>query len=383
MDPIYEDQDVRVLGSRFASSRAVVTFSSLNEHERPFGKDFLDRHEVPGVYFVAKWNHWWQPAGCRPAAQAARAYLDSLGPASVMTYGSSMGGFGAALHSRDLGADTVLMLAPQFSVDPAKAPGETRWKAEAGRLTFLHDDLTAQISRTARKILIYDPRTPDQAHADLFAAIPNTELFPTPAGGHAIGHFLLQTSMLQDLVLTALEGRLTWQGYRSLVRQRRRQAGNYWHQLGRAAQARGRACAVDMLHRGAELRPNDVVIQLDYGNILLRERAYEDALPVLMRAVELAPDAPAPRRALSIAFRGLGRLEEAVVAGEEALARRQGSTDLQRILVLALTAAGRHEQALGLITQTIAAEPQNGENTRIRDRVLAAMAAVRKVPAGL
>ncbi|SHK39525.1 hypothetical protein SAMN02745194_04832 [Roseomonas rosea] len=370
MDPIYEDEDVRVLGSRFASSRTVVTFSSLNEHERPFGKDFLDRHEVSGVYFVAKWNHWWQPEGCRAGAEAARRYLEVLKPEGVMTYGSSMGGFGAALHSRRLGAETVLMLAPQFSVDPAKPPHETRWKAEASRLRFLQDDLAAEISLTARKIVVYDPMTPDEAQAELFAALPGTELFKTPSAGHAIGHFLLQTKLLQDLVLTALEGRLSWADYRAQVRERRSVSGNYWHQLGRAAQLRRHGYALELLARGAALRPKDVAIQTDYGNALLRAKAYEEALAVFQHAAELVPEAPAPLRGLSLAHRGLGRMQESVVAAEAAVSRRPGSADLQRVLVNALVAAGELERALEVVTATVAAEPGNAENARLRDRIL-------------
>jgi hypothetical protein len=381
MDPIYEDEDVRVLGNRFGSARAVVTFSSLNEHERPFGKDFLDRHEVSGVYFVAKWNHWWQPEGCRTGAEAARLYLEALRPESVMTYGSSMGGFGAALHSRRLGAETVLMLAPQFSVDPAKPPHETRWKKEASRLRFLQDDLAEEISLTARKIVVYDPMTPDQAQAERFATLPRTELFKTPAAGHAIGHFLLQTKMLQDLVLTALEGRLRWADYRAQVRERRALSGNYWHQLGRAAQRRQHGFALELLGRGAALRPKDAAIQTDYGNALLRAKAYEEALVIFRLAAELVPDAPAPLRGQSLALRGLGRAEESVLAAEAAVSRRSGSPDLQRVLANALVAAGRLDRALEVMDETIAAEPNNAENDRLRGQIAERLRAAQEVRA--
>jgi tetratricopeptide (TPR) repeat protein len=374
MELVFEDDDLRVVGTRFNSPRAVVTFSSLNEHVKPFGKDFLDRHEVPGIYFVAKWNHWWQPEGCRKGIEAAQVYLAATQPQTVMTYGSSMGGFGAAMASRRLGAQTVLMLAPQFSVDPQKPPHETRWRKEAGQIRFLHDDLAAEISPNARKIVIYDNMSPDQAHAELFGALPNTELFGTPWGGHAIGHFLLQTGMLQDLVLQALEGRLTYAGYRTEVRRRRRKAGNYWHQLGRAAQARRRDWSLGLLRRAAELRPSDAVIQLDYGNALLRARELEAALDVFSQTAELAENSPAPLRGLSITYRGLGRTDDAIASAELALSKRPDSTDLQRVLATALFAGKQYDRALDIITSTLQLEPGNAENARLRDRIRAQIA---------
>ncbi|WP_209381257.1 tetratricopeptide repeat protein [Pararoseomonas baculiformis] len=363
------------MAHRFGSSRAVVTFSSLNEHERPFGKDFLDSREITGVYFVAKWNHWWQPEGCRWGVEAAQRYLAAIRPETLMTYGASMGGFGAALHSRSLMADTVLMLAPQFTIDPAKPPSETRWRTEASRLKFLHDDLAPQVSLSARKILVYDTLTPDRAHAELFARIPGTELFRTPAAGHAIGHFLLQAGLLQNLVLRALDGSLTGQGYRALVRERRALSGNYWHQLGRSAHVRRRGFTLELYRRAAALRPNDAVILLDYGNALLRERDAGQALEVFQRAAELAPQSAAPYRGLCHAYRAMGMLDEAVGAGEQAMRLRPQTTDLQRVLVTALLAAGRLERALEVITRTVELEPGLAQNIQLRDRVLARLAA--------
>nr|WP_280842994.1 tetratricopeptide repeat protein [Pararoseomonas baculiformis] len=68
-------------------------------------------------------------------------------------------------------------------------------------------------------------------------------------------------------------------------------------------------------------------------------------------------------------------LDEAVGAGEQAMRLRPQTTDLQRVLVTALLAAGRLERALEVITRTVELEPGLAQNIQLRDRVLARLAA--------
>jgi tetratricopeptide (TPR) repeat protein len=366
---LHEDDDIRVLATRHPTPGAVITFSSLNEHERGFGRDFLDRHAISGVYCIARWNHWYQPAGCRAAVPAILRHLESLPPGPRMTYGASMGGFAAALYSQRLGAEAVLMLAPQFSNDPAKPPHETRWMREAQAIRFEDDDLLPAISRKARKFVVYDSTGEDARHAALFAQVERTELLATPRAGHAMGHFLLQARLLQELVLRGFHGELDWPWYRAAVRRQRALSGNYWRELARAARARRPHFALECLGRAAALRPRDAAILTDYGNALLRAGWIETAAEVFRAAAAIGPQGPAPLRGLAIALSRLGRGETAVQAAEEALALRPGSADLQRVLASALIGAGQAERARRVIEALLAAEPELAENRRLLARL--------------
>jgi tetratricopeptide (TPR) repeat protein len=368
---LYEDSDIRVVASRHPSPGAVVTFSSLNEHQREFGRELFDRSGISGIYCVAKWNHWWQPHGSRLATGLILQALERLPPGPRLLYGSSMGAFGAALFSGRLQADTVLMLAPQFSIDPERPPHETRWRQEASRITFHDDELGSAISRTARKIVLFDSINADLLHAQMLAEIPGTELFATPYGGHAMGHFLLQTRLLQDIVLRAFAGNLDWAWYRAEVRARRRISGNYWNQLAQGAHAGRRSWALECFRRAAELRPQDPVLQNDYANALLRADRAEDAIAVFVLVSQMTPDAPAPLRGLSVAYRRLGRFEESIDHATRALALRPASTDLQRVLALALSGGGQHARALEVMAHVIEAEPDYAENARLQRMILA------------
>ncbi len=366
---LHEDRDIRVLATRHATPGAVITFSSLNEHERGFGRDFLDKHAISGVYCIARWNHWYQPAGCRAAVPAILRHLESLPPGPRMTYGASMGGFAAALYSQRLGADAVLMLSPQFSNDPAKPPHEARWAREAQAIRFEDDDLLPAISREARKFVVYDSTGEDARHAALFAQVDRTVLLATPRAGHAMGHFLLQSRLLQDLVLRGFRGELDWPWYRAAVRRQRRLSGNYWRELARVARPRRPGLALECLGRAAALRPRDPVILNDYANALLGAGWMETAAEVFRTAATAWPGGPAPLRGLAIALGRLGRTEEAVQAAEQALALRPDSADLRRVLALTLLGAGGKERAREIVTGLLAEEPDLAENRRLLARI--------------
>jgi regulator of sirC expression with transglutaminase-like and TPR domain len=366
---LHDDADIRVVATRHAAPGAIITFSSLNEHVRGFGQDFLDRQGISGVFCIAKWNHWYQPPGLRAALPAIRAHLASLPPGPRMTYGASMGGFAAALHSGRLDADTVLMLSPQFSNDPAKPPHETRWAREAARIRFEDDDILPAISRRARKFVVFDSAGEDTAHAALFAQVENTVLLPTPRAGHAMGHFLLQTRLLQDLVLRAFRGELDWPWYRAAVRRQRRLSGNYWRELARIARPRRPDLALECLGRAAALRPRDSAILNDYGNALLRAGWFETAAEIFRAAAAGIPEGPAPLRGLAFALHRLGRPAEAVEAAERALAFRPDSTDLQRVLAQMLAAAGETDRARAMAERLVEAEPEVAENRRLLARI--------------
>lgn len=366
---LYEDSDLQVELSDQGSSSCVVTFTSLNEHEKGFGQKFFDDASVSGIYFIARWNHWWQTEGCAKAVAAAAEALGRLAPHMTMTYGSSMGAFGAALYSQRLRADRVLMLAPQFSTDPAKPPYETRWAREAKRITFIDDDMAGSISPESQKFIVYDPRE-DAHQSNLFALVPNTTLLPIPFGGHNVSHFLQQSELLMPLVRQALGGSLEARSFRKQVRASRAMAGNYWHRLGLRLKPKRLNLALDCLRRAVTLRPRDAAIMLDLGTALVAAKRLVEAVPILRNAAQLAPDAPAPLRALSVAERLRGNNAESVDLAERALTRRPDSTDLQRVLVLALIASGQLQRAERMLDEMDDKNPdQKSDNVQVRNKL--------------
>lgn len=373
--PLFESADLRLVhqaGDRAGS--VVVTFSSLNMHDYPFGDVFFAKHGVQAYHFVATWNHWWQPASVREAVAALVRILAEAGHSRIVTYGSSMGAYGAAMYASELGAQAVLMLAPQWTADPARAPHEKRWAAEARQISFLHDDMGANISTAARKYLVYDPASEDRAHARLYGGVANTVLLPCPDGGHVIGHTLQQSDLLTGLVMEVLDGEIDLARWRDRWVQARRRSGRYWYELGkRAMRHRRPALGLSCLSRAVELRPQEAAFQIDFGYALIKHQQFEQAINAFEAASGLVADHPAPWRGISMARRHLRQPQAAVTAAREAVSRRPRSTDLLRVLTNALIDAEQFGQAADTMLAALDMEPNNQENRRLLD------AAVRKL----
>lgn len=364
---LFESADVRLVhqaGDR--SGSVVITFSSLNIHDHPFGDVFFAKHGVQAYHFVATWNHWWQPASVREAVAALVRVLAEAGHSRIVTYGSSMGAYGAAMYAGAFGAQAVLMLAPQWSADPARAPHEKRWAAEAKEISFLNDDMRANISTVARKYLVYDPASEDRAHATLYGRVPNTFLMPCPDGGHAIGHTLQQSDLLTGLVMEVLDGEIDLARWRDRWVQARRRSGRFWYELGkRAMRLRRPALGLSCLSRAVELRPQEAAFQIDVGYALIKHQRFEEAIKAFEAASDLVPDHPAPWRGMSMARRHLRQPQAAVTAAREALSRRPRSTDLLRVLTSALIEAEQFGQAADTIMAALDMEPNYQENRRL------------------
>ncbi len=132
------------LDNRFASERLIVTFS----HWRPersleaegWLENLLPRLGWAAAHVVCADNDWFlypeTPEAIRLLAGIGKSYRE------VICCGSSMGGYQALRAAKDLGARRAIALIPQFSIDRAKVPFETRWADEIHRVQFqLEGDL--------------------------------------------------------------------------------------------------------------------------------------------------------------------------------------------------------------------------------------------------
>ncbi len=82
----------------------------------------------------------------------------------------------------------TLAIAPQYSVDPAKAPFEHRFDVDVLGIVhnggFIYDDIAAGINPEARTIVVYDPISVDTEHVKLIRACGSIEEFVVPFSGH-------------------------------------------------------------------------------------------------------------------------------------------------------------------------------------------------------
>lgn len=210
----------------------------------------------------------------------------------VVNYGFSMGGYGALLLSAATRAREVFLISPQYAIDPAICPFETRWQEALGQMEARFIDPATIGNRNVAGLVIFDPASRlDRLHAArITQAFPGIGTVPFRFGGHPA------TRILQQAGTVGTMGRLLVQGadrgmIRQLHRKSRRCSSQYWLGLANAVAGRWPDLAV-----GAYLRA------LAIGNIGSREAFVAAArlcdlgeaagLPILRRLYAQETDRP-------------------------------------------------------------------------------------------
>jgi hypothetical protein len=216
-----------------------------------FGQKYFHGRNTACIYLRARESNWFQEPQVLDLAARIRAFL---GPeARVVTYGASMGAYGALLLSGPLGAEKVLAIAPQFSINRARVPWETRWKQAADRIGGFIHDIDAHIAPGARKIVFYDRLSRDRGQVDLFAADASWDLVNLPCASHQVLRFLQETGALKPLLADLFGPGPDTALIRARARANRRSSALYWLTLALYAQRRRPALARAALRRCAEL----------------------------------------------------------------------------------------------------------------------------------
>jgi hypothetical protein len=333
---IFDGNDVR---ARFSPGAAghdliVVTFTGRNQAQsldRPaFGEGFLARAGIPAIHLTVAWNHWYTV----PEMAAALAVVrEAAAPfARRVAYGSSMGGYGALLNARAIGATRVVAISPRFSMDPAKSPFDRQNREEAPRLDLSADDMAGALPCDAALYLLSDTSHLDGRHVAQIraASAGHARTLALPFAGHPAGPFLQEAGLLRDTIRALLlEPEPDLAVLRAQVRRRRTASPTYWELMARCALREGRdALALRAATEAAARAPDRAGCAIALADALWRGGRHDAAFAELRRAVTLAePDAAAraaldgscqaaagPRAALEAALRhapkavGLGRL---------------------------------------------------------------------------
>ncbi|AWI86757.1 hypothetical protein CEW88_23635 (plasmid) [Alloyangia pacifica] len=156
-------------------------------------------------------------------AQAIETIRRHIPPGrEVWTYGASMGGTGALMFARPLGATGVLALYPQASVDLTRASFDPRWMDDRQRIAR-YDDSWLDHAPTANTWLLSDPRfSLDQQHIDMITKDHDgIHLVPLDFSEHSCMRMLLECGMLSATIRSIFDGTFELQAFRSAIRRER------------------------------------------------------------------------------------------------------------------------------------------------------------------
>ncbi len=245
---IYASDHLRVIYRPAGSAHLVVTFNSM---AKLFGgsdfwaRDALEREDVSALGFVASRPNWF------PEAEMTRA-IAALAAAEggsilrrhdrIITYGFSMGGYGALKYAARLGADVALAFTPQFSIDPAEVdPADRRYTQ------FFDPALNAAMAVTAadlgaRNFVVYDPASAlDRAQAEMLGRFDRLERVILPCALHDTIRVVTESRLGADLLRLLAERDLSAATLRRLFRSGRARSRTYRTGLDDRVRAHGPA----------------------------------------------------------------------------------------------------------------------------------------------
>lgn len=210
----------------------------------------LGRREGLDVIGVSSTAYDWYP---RDTMAALLPVIRAAAKPAIISYGFSMGGYGALKYASALGARGVLALSAQYSIDPAD--GTT---GERGMTYFdpaLHRDMRITPGDYPDgALLMWDPESPaDHRHAAAIARLPGIRPVRLRLAGHATAAIFSETGRLLPVAQALLADRL--EEAVAGVRAARREAPTVLVAAAALLDARGHARWAAEAQRRAEAGP--------------------------------------------------------------------------------------------------------------------------------
>lgn len=340
-------------------SRWVVTFDNYGIghgfDRAAFGEDFLRKEGISAIHVMGVREDWYQYVEMAEAMRVVRQA--TAGAERVMTYGSSMGGYAALRFADAAGANAVLALSPQYSIDLQKAAFEKRWLQDSQRIQWL-PEIDGVLTSQAKPVVAFDPSGDDLLHVKLIEksiAISRIEL---PYCGHPATTVLGEMGLLGALVLQVLDGSLDVEGMRREARRRRRVSSVHHMRLANLQPPRRAEWGVKLARRALELAPHNAGAMEALAARLGQTGRHEEALALYEAALAQSNRDPVYLVALADALVANGRAKEAVSLAEETVRRHSAYAHLWYWLAVIRWEANHRNEAVAAITKAIELHPQ-------------------------
>ncbi|MFO1140158.1 MAG: hypothetical protein U1E41_13910 [Paracoccus sp. (in: a-proteobacteria)] len=224
--------------------------------------------------------------------------------ADVICSGFSMGGYAALLYSAACHAKRVMVVSPQYSIDPAIAPFDTARHEKFARIGMAMPLPEAQGNTGVGGVLLYDPViAADRAHMRLIArAFPRLRIIALPHGGHPATSAITGPGASVGRIAAMVVGnRINATAIRQMHRKNRRASENYWLSLASAGLRRHPQRALPELLRLAREAGPQTRFE---AALLLVEQNHPEAPDLMVRLLDALPGAsPAWGRRLEQAMR--------------------------------------------------------------------------------
>jgi pimeloyl-ACP methyl ester carboxylesterase len=222
----FDRRDVGPLGfatdSRAKSDTLIVCLSSYGADGDPPTKHFEWRGLLNGLpdqphllLLRDLCQHWYLggllnlSCSLRETAQMVRAIASRQGAQRIITFGSSMGGFGALLLGALVDADEAVAIAPQTNLTTSwrATHGDDRWQAkmeEINAIGYQPLDLKPVLAESGMRARIFldGSEAVDVAHADHVRE--SAEIIDVGCGGHVCAGYMHESGLARQALIDAM-----------------------------------------------------------------------------------------------------------------------------------------------------------------------------------
>ena len=315
------------------SAGCVVTFDSFTDHrtlDRPgFGEVFFQLSGIDAIHVIPRGNDWYHYAEMADAMRHVHAA--TRGYQRVTTYGSSMGAYAAIRFAGLAGADAVLALSPQYSIQPSLVRWEPRW-IEHGRRFDPRWERTLPFPAVADACVVYDPVDRDAKHVRALSRHFRFHALALPYAGHPVTGCLAEIGLLQGLALDMCRGELDRARFRAAAMERLQGTSHYLTSRAKSLPAWRRKDRLALMQRAVTVAPQDFFVYRCIGIELRKAGRYDDSLAMHRRALELNPGHPNLLLEYSLTLAAAGDLRSAIGILEDVHRREGGEPIYQTYL---------------------------------------------------
>lgn len=221
------------------ATKLVVTFEpmerwrTLGPQRTGWGVAFLQELGCSVMAVMCKQNDWYRKPDLLHFFTQMNKRGFFRGFDQVITYGGSMGGYGALAYADAVNAGVVLSINPQATLSAQLAPWETRFnqgKKQNWEGPFAN---AADGFRKVRAAyVVYDPFLPLDAKQVKLLKIGNPHLveLKIPVVGHHLPQWMAEMDMLKSTVQAVIAGQFSERRFYQEAR-KRRLIRRYWNML--------------------------------------------------------------------------------------------------------------------------------------------------------
>ena len=172
---------------------------------------------MPAIGIVSREKNWFPEPDMKAILPSIQTYLDRH--KRRISYGFSMGGYGAVKYSRMMGVEAIVALSPQISIDPDFVPWDPRYRSHVR--DFHQGERIRPEDISGNLFLILDMLDEcDRQHARVLSEIYASRRINAAGVGHHTHEIFLSSEVMGQLFALALAQ--DEQGIRRLVRARKR-----------------------------------------------------------------------------------------------------------------------------------------------------------------